>query len=127
MSQYGAKARADSGQNAEEILKAYYPDANLKKDYAAMGNITVDGVGSISFEDQYLQGIYEVPASWPMETLKAQAIAARTYAIKYTGNGSKSICTTEACQVFKNSKKGGDWEKAVNETKGWVLVDGGGN
>ena len=127
MSQYGAKARADSGQNAEEILKAYYPDATLKKDYAAMGNITVDGVGSISFEDQYLQGIYEVPASWPMETLKAQAIAARTYAIKYTGNGSKSICTTEACQVFKNSKKGGDWEKAVNETKGWVLVDGGGN
>jgi SpoIID/LytB domain protein len=127
MSQYGAKARADEGQNAEEILKAYYPEASLKKDYPAMGNITVNGVGSISFENQYLQGIYEVPASWPMETLKAQAIAARTYAIKYTGNGARSICTTEACQVFKNSKKGGDWERAVNETKGWVLVDGGGN
>jgi len=127
MSQYGAKARADAGQNAEEILKAYYPDATLKKDYSVMGSISVNGVGTIPFEEQYLQGIYEVPASWPIETLKAQAIAARTYAVKYTGNGSRSICTTEACQVFKNSKKGGEWEKAVNETRGWVLVDGGGN
>ncbi|MBD3279501.1 MAG: SpoIID/LytB domain-containing protein [Candidatus Pacebacteria bacterium] len=127
MSQYGAKARAESGQSVEEILKAYYPNATLKKDYPVMGSITVDGVGTILFEDQYLQGIYEMPASWSINALKAQAIAARTYAVKYTDNGSRSICTTESCQVFKNSKKGGDWEKAVNETKGWVLVDGGGN
>lgn len=127
MSQYGARARAESGQSVEEILKAYYPDASLKKDYAEMGDIDVNGFGRMSFEDRYLQGIYEMPGTWHMNALKAQAIAARTYAIKYTGNGSKAICTTEACQVFKNSKKGGDWEKAVNETKGWVLVDGGGN
>lgn len=127
MSQYGAQARAKEGQSVEEILKAYYPNASLKKDYPATRTIGVEGVGSISFEDQYLQGIYEMPASWHINALKAQAIAARTYAIKYTGNGARSICTTEACQVFKNSKKGGEWEKAVNETKGWVLVDGGGN
>lgn len=127
MSQYGAKARAESGQSAEDILKAYYPDAKLKKDYPAMSNIGVDGYGSISFEDQYLQGIFEMPASWHIEALKAQAIAARTFAIKYTNNGQRSICTTEKCQVFKNQKKGGDWEKAVNETKGWVLVDGSDN
>jgi len=127
MSQYGARARADSGQSVEEILKAYYPGATLKKDYPVMGNISVDGVGSIPFEDQYLHGIYEMPGSWNINALKAQAIAARTYAVRYTGNGSKNICTTERCQVFKNSRKGGDWEKAVNETKSWVLVDGGGS
>lgn len=127
MSQYGAKARADAGQSAEDILKAYYPDATIKKDYAVMGSITVDGVGTIPFEDQYLHGIYEVPASWPIEVLKAQAIAARTYAVRRTNNGQSSICTTEACQVFKNQRKGGAWEQAVNETKGWVLVDGGGS
>ena len=127
MSQYGAQARAKEGQSVEDILKAYYPDASLKKDYPAMGSISVNGLGVIPFEDQYLQGIYEMPASWHINALKAQAIAARTYAIKYTGNGARSICTTESCQVFKNSKKGGDWEKAVNETRGWVLVDGGGN
>lgn len=127
MSQYGALGRAKEGQNYEKILKAYYPGTEIKKDYDAMDNISVNGHGSMSFEDRYLMGIYEVPGSWPMEVLKAQAIAARTYAIRYTNNGQKSICTTEACQVFKNSPKGGNWEKAVKETKGMVLVDGGGN
>ena len=127
MSQYGARARAEKGQSVEDILKAYYPNATLKKDYAVMGNITVEGHGSMPFEDQYLQGIYEMPGTWHTTALKAQAIAARTFAIRHTSNGQSSICITEACQVFKNSKKGGAWEQAVNETKGWVLVDGGGS
>lgn len=127
MSQYGAKARAEAGQSAEEILKAYYPNATLKKDYSAMSDISVDGYGTMSFEGSYLQSIYEMPASWPLETLKAQAIAARTYAIRYTSNGSKSICTTESCQVYKSGKKGGDWETAVNDTRNWVLVDQNGD
>lgn len=127
MSQYGAKARAESGQSTEDILKAYYPDAQLKKDYSEPSSISVQGFGSLDFEGHYLQGIYEMPSSWHMSALKAQAVAARTYALRHTDNGKKSICTTEACQVFRNSKKGGDWEKAVNETKGWVLVDGSGN
>ena len=38
--------------------------------------ITIDNIGM----QQYLYGISEVPASWPVEALKAQAIAARTYA-----------------------------------------------
>jgi len=127
MSQYGAKARAEEGQSVEEILKAYYPDATLKTDYNAMEIINVQGYGSMSFEGQYLQGIYEMPASWNKNALKAQAIAARTYAIRHTSNGQSSICTTEACQVFKNSPKGGAWKEAVDETKNWVLVDGSGN
>lgn len=127
MSQYGALGRAKEGQNAEKILKAYYPGGKIDKDFDAMSNITVSSHGSMSFEDEYLMKIYEVPSSWPLEVLKAQAIAARTYAIRYTDNGKKSICTTEQCQVFKNSPKGGNWEKAVKETKGQVLVDGGGS
>lgn len=127
MSQYGAKARADSGQSVEEILKAYYPNATLRKDYPVPDNITVDGVGTIPFEDHYLHGIFEVPNSWHITVLKAQAIAARTYAIRRTNGGQSSICTTEACQVFRNQRKGGAWEKAVNETRNWVLVDNDGN
>jgi peptidoglycan hydrolase-like amidase len=127
MSQYGARARAEDGQSVEDILKAYFPNATLKKDYSVMSTITVDGVGSIPFEDQYMHGIYEMPISWHTNALKAQAITARTFAIRRTNNGQKSICATELCQVFKNSRKGGEWEKAVNETRGWVLVDGSGN
>lgn len=125
MSQYGARGRAEAGQSVEEILKAYYPNATLRKDYPVMESILVDGHGSMPFEDQYLHGIYEVPNSWHINVLKAQAIAARTYAIRRTNRGANSICTTQACQVFKNERKGGAWEQAVNETKGWVLVEGG--
>ncbi len=127
MSQYGMRGRAESGQSPEDILKAYYPNATLKKDYSVMGSITVDGFGSMPFEDQYLHGIYEMPSSWHINALKAQAVAARTYAIRRTNNGQNSICTTQSCQVFKNERKGGAWEQAVNDTRGWVLVDGGGN
>jgi len=124
MSQYGAKGRADDGQSAEDILSHYYPGSSLNKSYSVPGNITVDGVGSIPFEDQYMMGIYEMPNSFPKESLKAQAVAARTYAVRRTNNGATSICATQSCQVFKNIPKGGAWEEAVNETKGWVMEGG---
>ncbi len=60
-----------------------------------------------------------------MASLKAQAIAARSYALSYTGNGQRGICATESCQVFKSEPKGGFWEQAVNDTAGWVMVQGG--
>ena len=66
-----------------------------------------------------------MPASFVMEALKAQAVAARSYALAYTNNGSGSICTTQSCQVFKPEPKGGAWEEAVNSTRGWVMVQGG--
>lgn len=125
MSQYGAKGRADAGQSVEEILKAYYPNAELKKDYNVPDSIDVQGHGRMSFEDKYLKGIAEMPTSWNINAQKAQAIAARTFALRYTDNGNKSICTTEACQVYRNSDRGGEWNKAVEETKGWVLVQDG--
>lgn len=120
MSQYGAKGRADAGQSAEDILKAYYPQSNLNKSYAVPATINVEGFGSRNFEDEYMKRIYEMPNSFPKEALKAQAVAARTYAIRRGG----SICATESCQVYKDSNKGGAWEQAVNETKGWVLEGG---
>ena len=123
MSQYGAKGRAESGQNAEEILKAYYPGSNLKKDFPVPATINVDGQGSKNFEEEYLIGIYEMPSSFPMEALKAQAVVARTYAIRRGG----SICATESCQVYKPAPGRNDkWVEAVKSTKGWVL-EGGAN
>lgn len=125
MSQYGAKARAEAGQSVEEILKAYYPNAELKKDYSVPDTIEVQGHGRMSFEGSYLKGIAEMPTSWNINAQKAQAIAARTYAIRYTNGGTKAICTTESCQVYRKNDRGADWSKAVEETKGWVLVQDG--
>ncbi len=129
MSQYGAFGRAKSGQNAEDILHAYYGGGvEIKKDYSTGININVQGYSSYNIED-YLKRIYEEPGSWGdeggYEALKAQAVAARSYALAYTSNGSGSICATESCQVFKPDPKGGNWERAVNDTRGWVLMAGG--
>lgn len=129
MSQYGAFGRAKNGQNADAILHAYYGGGiEIKKDYSTDINISVQGHGSFNIEE-YVKRIYEVPNSWGddggYEALKAQAVAARSYALAYTNNGSGSICDSESCQVFQDNPKGGNWERAVNDTRGWVLVTGG--
>ena len=128
LNQYGALGRAIEGQNEEAILSAYYPNMSIKKDYDQNVQISTTTGWSGSIED-YVKRIYEVPDSWTdnnLAVLKAQAVAARTYALNVTGNGSKQICTSEQCQVFKPDPKGGNWEQAVEATKGWVLMDGGG-
>ncbi|RJR28632.1 hypothetical protein C4564_04710 [Candidatus Microgenomates bacterium] len=129
MSQYGALGRAKSGQSAETILSAYYQGADLTKGYSVPDSIGVSGYGRINFEENYLLGIYEVPESWGdqggLEALKAQAVAARSYALAVTNNGSGTICPTESCQVYKPQLKSGKWAEAVRATRGWVLTKGG--
>lgn len=126
MSQYGAKGRADAGQNAEQILAHYYPGSTPNKNYSVPSSITVEGYGTMAFEDTYMKRIYEMPNSFPKEALRAQAVAARTYALRYTNNGANPICATQSCQVYKDSNKGGAWEEVVNETRDWVM-EGGSN
>ena len=42
----------------------------------------------------------EMPAKWPLEALKAQAIASRTYALKQKGNSLYDIDSTNMNQVY---------------------------
>lgn len=125
LNQYGAFGRAKTGQSYTDILKAYY---NFDSIDTRNATINVDGNGSYSLDD-YVKRIYEVPNEWGdqggMEALKAQAIAARSYALAYTNNGSGSICTTQQCQVFQSNPKGGNWDTAVNDTAGMVMIQGG--
>lgn len=120
MSQYGAKGRAEDGESYKDILKYYYKtDVETKSDFP--NEISVQGYGNLNFQ-YYLYGIAEMPSDWPMDALKAQAIAARTYAYK-TG---KPICTTDSCQVFLKSKADNPpsrWKEAVDETKNKILKD----
>lgn len=123
MSQYGARGRAQSGQDFKAILRAYYGKEPVGKDTG--GNIKVAGHGEMDFEGRYLLGIAEMPSSWHPEALKAQAVAARTYAYRYKQEG-KEICTTEACQVYnsgKADKPPDSWKQAVEATRGQVLED----
>lgn len=132
MSQYGAFGRSKAGQNFSDILKAYY--GNIRIDTTDMPGSISTTLGSLPFEDQYLVGIAEMPASWGdeggMEALKAQAIAARTYALSYVGwrlsnkSATGSICTTESCQVYSNNRYSspGLWKSAVEATRGQIIV-----
>ncbi|MBI3576516.1 hypothetical protein HY086_00565 [Candidatus Gottesmanbacteria bacterium] len=123
MSQYGAKGRANAGQNYRDIVHAYYGRDPGTKDTG--GDISVSGFGNLNFESYYLMGIAEMPSSFPKEALKAQAVAARTFAWRYKSSG-QTICTTQSCQVFSKSKADnppGEWKTAVEETRGQVLDD----
>jgi stage II sporulation protein D len=84
--------------------------------------------------DAYVEGLAEVPPSWPLESLKAQAVAARTYAWHSINLGTFrdrglgfDICATVDCQVFHGreiieSDNGHRWEQAVAESAGEVLT-----
>jgi len=122
MSQYGALGRAKAGQSYTDILKFYYK-VGVKNVTNFPKTISVRGIGTLDYQT-YLYGIAEMPGDWPVEALKAQAIAARTYAYGAT----KPICITESCQVYNSSKasaikKGSypNWKKAVDETQGMIL------
>ncbi|HUW21170.1 MAG TPA: SpoIID/LytB domain-containing protein [Candidatus Bathyarchaeia archaeon] len=121
MSQYGAKGRAEAGQSTDDILRHYYNQTAVGKDTG--GTILIDGYGALDFENYYLFGIAEMPSSWHPEALKAQAIAARSYAYRYKAEG-RSICTSQSCQVFNKGKADNppaQWRQAVEATRGQVI------
>lgn len=131
LNQWGAKGRAEAGQSAQQILQSYYT-ADYTTGYNQGINMHVTGSNEYgqSFDDnwnieEYLKHLYEMPANWPMEALKAQAIAARSYALAYTNNGSGNICPSQQCQVVKKETNDGNWQLAVSQTAGIVLTNGG--
>ncbi len=89
-------------------------------------------VNDLSMED-YVAGVAEMPSRWALEALKAQAIAARTYAWYSIGLASfdgYDICASTACQVFRGADvvldEGERWQQAVDATAGQMLVDDAG-
>lgn len=131
MSQYGAKGRAEAGKTYQEILSFYFPNTELSNVDTGT-NIHVAGTNEYgqSFDDnwnieEYVKHIYEIPSGWHASALKAQAIAARSYAMAYTNNGNGNICPSQSCQVVKKELNSDAWVQAVNDTAGQVLKSGG--
>jgi hypothetical protein len=141
LSQWGAKARAESGQSYKKILSDYYPGSSLgtkstsgikiKVKYCDKVNgVTVcnrcvnERIVEYDFETNYMYRLGEMPESWDMEALKAQAIAARTYALNSTNYGEKTIRGDECGQAIAGMKTG-RWKEAVDATKGTVMLEDG--
>lgn len=84
----------------------------------------------------YLEGIAEVPLDWPMEALKSQVVAARTFAMGRMNPSDAlareldyDLCATDFCQVYRGLNVsggafGGRWKAAVEATSGEILQAG---
>ena len=82
------------------------------------------------YVETYLYGVvaYEMSQSYPLEALKAQAVAARTFAMKnQKSTGVYDMTDTTAYQVFRGYDSSfANVIAAVNGTKGVCLTYGGG-
>ncbi len=83
-------------------------------------------VNSINIED-YIKGVlyHEVSHNWPMEALKAQAVAARTYALYSINSAAKEFDVTN--DIYSQVYGGKESERyrtglAVDRTVGQILV-----
>ena len=75
--------------------------------------------------EKYLSSVVgsEMPAKWPLEALKAQAIASRTYALKQKGNSIYDIDSTNKNQVYSGlESRTYQTKRAVNSTRSLVLT-----
>lgn len=84
-------------------------------------------VNELPFE-QYLYSVVpsEMPCSWPMEALKAQAVAARNYALATMGRHSGygfDLCSGVHCQAYKGlEQEESSSTEAVDATKGRIIT-----
>lgn len=89
--------------------------------------------------EQYVQGIAEMPAAWPLEALMAQAIAARTYAHEITLHRRSSTGWTREYDISgstvdqnyigydaQDSAWDQKWLAAVTATAGVEIIDNNG-
>ena len=100
-----------------------------QKRYAGKLNIFISDnhilVVNVLGIEKYLGSVVgsEMPAKWPLEALKAQAIASRTYALKQKGNPLYDIDSTNMNQVYIGLEAGTHKTKrAVNSTRSLVLT-----
>jgi stage II sporulation protein D len=131
----GAYPRTESrcvDPDQPKLLARFPGTLKVRRDDEGLLTLTV----SLPFE-RYLEGIAEVPASWPAAALEAQAVAARSYALASTGwtgeEGAtldETICATASCQVYGGIPVPSDpthrrWVRAVRRTSGQVLLHEG--
>ncbi len=119
----------------DNIVIKTAPDGFLtvkRKWYRGFFRVVNTGAGVTVINDieleKYLLGVVpsEMPPSWELDAQKAQAIAARSYAVANLGKRAKygyDLNDTEADQVYNGaSAETAQTNNAVESTKGIVLV-----
>ena len=124
-SRFKLRRHQTSGSNGVRIAQARYPQNLYPGDieFIAKGGY-VQIVVHVFMED-YMCGVlpYELDNSFPLEALKAQAVAARTYALKKTSAQAATydLVDTTSDQVYNGTPSGNArCMQAVQETGGIV-------
>jgi len=88
----------------------------------------LDAVNDVPLE-QYLAGVVprEMPAAWPAEALKAQAVAARSYALAHRLTGKPYDLYSDVRSQVYGGSRGEDARAtaAITATAGQVMLHGG--
>jgi SpoIID/LytB domain protein len=106
MSQDGALGYAQHGWSAAQILAHYYAGTTLG--LAPASSVVKVLVGSkverVPLE-RYVRGVVsaEMPSSWPLAALEAQAVASRTYALTADAGGTRfDVYSDTRSQVYES-------------------------
>ena len=129
-SRFKLRRHQTSGNNGVYIAQARKPESLYPGDIefiAKGGNVQI--IVHVYMED-YMRGVlpYEMDNSFPLEALKAQAVAARTYALKKMSAQAATydVVDTTSDQVYNGTPSGNArCEQAVQETSGIVGTVGG--
>ena len=112
-------------KETEEVKFKYMSNMTIRIKRNSTGNIDVVPI------EEYIVGVVsgEVPISFEMDALKAQAVAARSYVLKqleYNKNKDYDVVDTVMNQVYLDSDQlknrwGNDYESNLNKAKAAVL------
>jgi SpoIID/LytB domain protein len=131
----GGKALADCGRKLRAAGKGQIAIAGVGTYRGALEVVPTDSdAGSLNVVnalavDEYVKGVIpnESPPSWPQAELRAQAVAARSFALSVDvgGNGFGLYSDTRS-QVYKGlESETATTNEAANATKGQVVTYGG--
>lgn len=126
------------GQIGEQVESVLLNDDEYEEMVVPVFREALNEHQSLLLEEEYLIGVVaaEMPASYELEALKAQAITARTYTLKTLENESFILDTVQH-QAFKDEEQlkerwGSNFDEyyskirqAVEETRGLVLTHEG--
>lgn len=126
---YGYYITLEGLKRGHTSMPRYRGDMIVKPSKTNSKGIRV--INRVKIED-YLKQVVpsEMPESFGVEALKAQAVAARTYALsdylknRYAQDGFHVKDTTES-QVYNNAKENENSTKAIEATSGKVLMNNG--
>jgi stage II sporulation protein D len=118
----GKVMSATGGASVNLVGKGAYRGAIQARSSRVRGGL--NAINAVDIED-YLRGVIaaESPSSWPLDALKAQAVAARSYAIStgVRGNGFDQYDDTRS-QVYRGIKaETARTDQAVAQTAGEVV------